>query len=135
MRMERVVDLYSLRTGADSGPDAAVNAADLAARTAGVQVREVTEIGELEAVNRLYGTIWRPDPSSPPVPLDFLRALAKAGNYVTGAFDGPRLVGACVGFSAHPRRRRCTAISPVCPRRHTAGASASPSSCTSVPGR
>lgn len=102
MRMERVVDLYSLRTGADPGPDAAVNAADLAARTAGVQVREVTEIGELEAVNRLYGTIWRPDPSSPPVPLDFLRALAKAGNYVTGAFDGPRLVGACVGFFGPP---------------------------------
>ncbi len=104
MRRERVVDLHSLRAGADPGRDAAVNAADLAARAAGVHVREVAEVGELEAVNRLYDTIWRPEPSSPPVPLDFLRALVKAGNYVTGAFDGPQLVGACVGFFGPPAK-------------------------------
>lgn len=102
MRMERVVDSYSLRAGADPGADAAVNAADLAARAAGVHVREVVELGELEAVHRLYDTIWRPDPSSPPVTSELLRALAKAGNYVTGAFDGPQLVGACVGFFRPP---------------------------------
>jgi predicted GNAT superfamily acetyltransferase len=53
-------------------------------------------------VYRLYDAIWRPDPANPPVTTELLRALAKAGNYVTGAFEGPRLVGACVGFFRPP---------------------------------
>jgi predicted GNAT superfamily acetyltransferase len=31
-----------------------------------------------------------------------LRALTKAGNYVSGAYDGTELVGACVGFFGAP---------------------------------
>jgi predicted GNAT superfamily acetyltransferase len=34
--------------------------------------------------------------------LELLRAFGKAGNYVGGAFDGDRLVGACVGFFHAP---------------------------------
>ena len=34
--------------------------------------------------------------------LELLRAFTKAGNYVGGAFDGGRLVGACVGFFHAP---------------------------------
>jgi predicted GNAT superfamily acetyltransferase len=34
--------------------------------------------------------------------LELLRAFTKAGNYVGGAFEGPRLVGACVGFFHAP---------------------------------
>src|SRR6478752_4811786 len=34
--------------------------------------------------------------------LELLRAFTKAGNYVGGAFDGDRLVGACVGFFHAP---------------------------------
>ncbi|HEX4222862.1 MAG TPA: GNAT family N-acetyltransferase, partial [Pseudonocardiaceae bacterium] len=45
------------------------------------------------------------------------RALSKAGNYVAGAFDGPELVGACVGFFAAPAH---TAL-----HSHIAGVSAS----------
>jgi predicted GNAT superfamily acetyltransferase len=82
--------------------EAAVQAADAAARAAGVRVREVTEVSELDAVYRLYAAIWRPDPKSPPVTTELLRALTKAGNYVAGAFDGDELIGACVGFFGAP---------------------------------
>jgi len=81
--------------------DASVVAAD-AARAAGVAVRELAVLADLEAVYRLYDRIWRPDPSNPPVTTEMLRALSKAGNYVAGAYDGDELVGACVGFFSPP---------------------------------
>lgn len=80
----------------------AVRAAEEAAATAGVRVRELRELDELDAVYRLYDGIWRPDPRNPPVTSELLRALTKAGNYVAGAFDGDQLVGACVGFFSAP---------------------------------
>ncbi len=80
----------------------AARAADAAATAAGVVVRELTELAELEQVLHLYVRIWgRAD--SPPMTLELLRAFTKAGNYVTGAFlDDGRLVGACVGFFHAP---------------------------------
>ncbi|MGI8701768.1 MAG: GNAT family N-acetyltransferase [Nocardioidaceae bacterium] len=82
----------------------AVRAGDAAAHAAGVSVCEVTSLEDLEAVVRLYATIWG-GASSPSVPLELLRAFAKAGNYVGGAFDGEDLVGACVGFFTTPAER------------------------------
>lgn len=82
--------------------DAAARAADAAAVVAGVQVREISLFGELDAVYRLYAEIWRPEPKNPPVTTELLRAFSKAGNYVAGAFDGEELVGACVGFFGAP---------------------------------
>lgn len=82
--------------------ESAVVAADAAARAAGVTIRELRMLADLEAVCALYDSIWHPSPSSPPITTELLRALAKAGNYVAGAFDGPRLVGACVGFFGQP---------------------------------
>lgn len=76
--------------------------ADRAARAAGVAVRELTAIDELTAVCRLFQDIWRPPPGSPLATPELLRALTKAGNYLAGAFDGERLVGACVGFFGAP---------------------------------
>ena len=76
--------------------------AGAAAVAAGVEVRDVTAMDGLEAVYRLFDGIWRPSPGNPPVTTQMLRALSKAGNYVSGAFDGPTLVGACVGFLAAP---------------------------------
>ncbi|ROS44125.1 GNAT family N-acetyltransferase [Amycolatopsis thermoflava] len=77
-------------------------AAAKAAVAAGVRVREVAELPELEAVYRLFDLIWRPDPANPPVTTELMRALTKAGNYVSGAFVGDELVGACVGFFGTP---------------------------------
>ncbi len=100
--MDPVIDLARLSGSANA--DAAVRAADAAARAAGVRVREISELAGLEAVYQLYDGIWRPDPKNPPVTTELLRALTKAGNYVSGAFDrdSGELVGACVGFFGAP---------------------------------
>ncbi len=88
-------------TVVDSGVDRAVQAADAAARAAGVTVREIGSLGEAEDVVRLYASIWgRAD--NPPMTLELLRAFSKAGSYVAGAYDGERLVGGCVGFFHAP---------------------------------
>lgn len=79
----------------------ATEAAAAAARKAGVRIRELAELAELDEVVGLYATIWGPQ-GNPPVTTELLRAFTKAGNYVAGAFDGPDLIGACVGFFAAP---------------------------------
>ncbi|MGH3302983.1 MAG: GNAT family N-acetyltransferase [Streptosporangiaceae bacterium] len=89
-------------SAAARGAEAATQVAEAAARMAGVQVRVIADLDDLEAVYRLYDRIWRPDPKNPPVTTELLRALTKAGNYVSGAFDGAELVGACVGFFSAP---------------------------------
>jgi predicted GNAT superfamily acetyltransferase len=85
----------------DRVTDDAVLAADAAARAAGVRIREITALEDLEEVVRLYDRIWRRD-VAPPITVELLRAFSKAGNYVAGAYDGAELVGACVGFFAAP---------------------------------
>jgi predicted GNAT superfamily acetyltransferase len=84
-----------------AGLDHAVHAASTAARAAGVSVRELTDLAELHAVVDLFATIWGRS-ANPPVTIELLRAFTKAGNYVTGAFEADRLVGACVGFFHAP---------------------------------
>lgn len=100
--MERVTDLPRLRDGGPAPAGAAVQAAESAARAAGVRVHQIYDLEGLDAVYRLYNGIWRPDPKNPPVTTELLRALTKAGNYVAGAFDDGELVGACVGFFGAP---------------------------------
>ena len=73
--------------GGPDAADAAGLAAEAAARAARVHIREITELDVLAAVYRLYDGIWRPDPKNAPVTTELLRALTKAGNYVSGAFD------------------------------------------------
>jgi predicted GNAT superfamily acetyltransferase len=81
--------------------DHAVHAASTAAGTAGVSVRELAGLAELNQVVDLFTTIWGRS-GNPPVTIELLRAFAKAGNYVTGAFEADRLVGACVAFFHAP---------------------------------
>ena len=97
--MEVVTDV----TTTDVAPelDRAVQAADAAARSAGVSVRELANLTELDEMVVLLSSIWGRS-ANPPVTIELLRALSKAGNYVAGAFDGPQLVGACVGFFHAP---------------------------------
>ncbi|HEX8007458.1 MAG TPA: GNAT family N-acetyltransferase, partial [Trebonia sp.] len=84
----------------------ALEAAEAAAAAVGVRIRELTGLADLDAACRLFGEIWRPEPASPPMTIELMRALAKAGNYVAGAFDGGSgggpLIGACVGFFGPP---------------------------------
>ncbi|MEV6235121.1 GNAT family N-acetyltransferase [Lentzea sp. NPDC051838] len=63
-------------------------------------IRQLTEHKELLAAQRLYESIWRS--STPPVTAELMRALIKSGNYVSGAFDGEDLIGACAGFCSPP---------------------------------
>ncbi|MFJ4770813.1 GNAT family N-acetyltransferase [Streptomyces uncialis] len=94
-----------LRDRTDSPPiDAAHTAAEAAARAAGVDIRSLDSVSELDAVRRLYERVWRTGESSPVVTADLLRAMAKAGSYVSGAFDGDELVGSCFGFFSPPAR-------------------------------
>ena len=74
-----------------------------AARAAGVQIREVTDLAGFAAVQELFDGIWRPDPSNPTVTTELLRALTKSGNYVVTADRDGRIVGACVAFFGPPR--------------------------------
>lgn len=80
----------------------AVRAAAVSARSAGVTIRELADLADFAEVCRLFAGIWEPDPGSPPVTTELLRALATAGSYLAGAFDGGHLVGAAVGFFGSP---------------------------------
>ncbi|HEX4290213.1 MAG TPA: GNAT family N-acetyltransferase [Trebonia sp.] len=82
----------------------ATRAAGASASAAGVSIRLLTELADLKAVVRLYDEIWRPDPARPPISTELLRALTKAGNYTSGAFDRSTgaMIGACAGFFGPP---------------------------------
>jgi predicted GNAT superfamily acetyltransferase len=95
--MDTVTDLHTASPAASPAADA-----ERAARLAGVHVRELTSIADFAAVCVLFQQIWRTAPDSPLVTTELLRALTKAGNYLAGAFEGDRLVGACVGFFGAP---------------------------------
>jgi predicted GNAT superfamily acetyltransferase len=97
--MEVVTDVTTTDVAPDL--DRAVQAADAAARSAGVSVRELANLAELDEMVELLSSIWGRS-ANPPVTIELLRALSKAGNYVAGAFDGEQLVGACVGFFHAP---------------------------------
>jgi predicted GNAT superfamily acetyltransferase len=75
-------------------------AAERAAKAAGVVVRELASLTELAAAVELFDEIWAPSSSGSSVQVDLLRALTKAGNYAAGAYDAAsgELLGACVGF-------------------------------------
>jgi predicted GNAT superfamily acetyltransferase len=88
----------AIRAAAD---EAAAQAA-AAAAAAKTHLREVTSGRELDAVHDLFNVIWQPGPLGAPMTGELLRALAKSGNYVGGAFDGDELIGACVGFFGAP---------------------------------
>jgi predicted GNAT superfamily acetyltransferase len=84
---------------------AAMEAATAAARAARVLVRPVSSLAELTTLDRMLAGIWQDDASGPLLSTELLRALAKSGNYVAGAFDGGTLVGAAVAFFAAPGER------------------------------
>jgi predicted GNAT superfamily acetyltransferase len=83
----------------------AQGAAETAARSSGVRIREIGDLDGHNAVRRLYDEIWRPEPGNPPVTTELLRGLTKSGNYVAGAFDGEKLLGAVVGIFGEPAQR------------------------------
>ncbi|HZP71883.1 MAG TPA: hypothetical protein VFA97_00740 [Gaiellaceae bacterium] len=75
----------------------AAAAARAAAERAGVVVRPLETLGELEAASDLIGRIWN-DEGEPKAPVNLLRALSHAGDFVVGAFRDTQLVGISLGF-------------------------------------
>jgi predicted GNAT superfamily acetyltransferase len=71
---------------------------DCPATTASVVIRELHANEEFEQVDELFERIWRFEPDGRPISAGLMRALTHVGNYVSGAFDGDRMVGASVGF-------------------------------------
>lgn len=86
----------------DGAADAARRDAQTAASAAGVEIREMTLIYELEAVSVLLSQVWNRTASGRIVPTDLLKALSKSRNYIAGCFLDGRLVGATVSFFALP---------------------------------
>ncbi|TDC87761.1 GNAT family N-acetyltransferase [Nonomuraea deserti] len=64
----------------------------------GVVIRELREVREFEQVYALFDGIWHPAPRNVPMTVELMIGFAHTGNYVAGAFEGERLVGASVGF-------------------------------------
>ncbi|OKJ75317.1 GNAT family N-acetyltransferase [Streptomyces sp. CB02460] len=67
-----------------------------------LDLRELHTMEDLDTVSRLYAGIWGTDAGSPPVSAEVMRALSHAGNYITGAYEDGRLVGASVAFYGEP---------------------------------
>jgi predicted GNAT superfamily acetyltransferase len=80
----------------------AVSAATAAAARSGVRIVELVDLEPLHEVQALFDSIWHPAPDNRPVTVELMRAMTKAGNPLSGAYDGTRLVGASVGFFAAP---------------------------------
>jgi predicted GNAT superfamily acetyltransferase len=75
----------------------AAAAARAAAEHAGVVVRPLAELAEFEAASELIGRIWN-DEGEPKAPVNLLRALSHAGDFVAGAYRDDQLVGISLGF-------------------------------------
>jgi predicted GNAT superfamily acetyltransferase len=77
-----------------------------AAKAAGVVVRPLESLAELLAAVAVFDEIWVPEDGNSSIAVDLLRAMTKAGNYASGAYDVATgaLLGACVGFFGPPTR-------------------------------
>ncbi|MHA7271692.1 hypothetical protein [Arthrobacter sp. HLT1-20] len=82
------------------------NAAELAGRYAKdshVEIRELHTSLEMVTASNLLDEVWGLAINSTHVNPGMLIALAHAGNYVVGAFDGEQMVAACIGFFHAPK--------------------------------
>ena len=64
----------------------------------GVTVRELGTADGISAAFDLFNEIWGNDGSAA-VPLNVMKALAHCRNYLAGAFEGDRMVGASLAFA------------------------------------
>jgi len=89
---------------ADVEPSVAIEAADVVARRAGVDVRLLRTVAELRQADRLFALVWGGDIQDA-ASVNMMKALSHTGNYVAGAWRDGGLVGASVGFVWDPGER------------------------------
>jgi len=65
-----------------------------------VHIRELGDVDSTYDVAALFGRVWRNNDGQRVIDPSTLRAMAHTGNYLAGAYDGPALVGASLGFFA-----------------------------------
>jgi predicted GNAT superfamily acetyltransferase len=73
-------------------------AAELAARRAGVTVRELDRLDEMRVAADLFCRVWNADSPDQVLNTSTMRAMAHAGNYVVGAYRDGTMIGAVVAF-------------------------------------
>ena len=76
---------------------------ELASARAGVVVRELTTQAEFDEARTVWDTVWPAPPGGTEITAHLMRALHHAGAYVSGAFAGGDIVGACLAFVARGR--------------------------------
>ena len=69
----------------------------------GIDIRALDTVEEVFAAAQVLADVWGGDPGG--MPPGLLRALAHAGNYAVGLYDGDRMIGASVAFFAEPAAR------------------------------
>ena len=76
----------------------ATAAANVAADRAGLKIIELHDMPKIDQAAELLNEVWSMSREQPLIASNTLRALSHSGNYVCGAYDGDRMVGAIVGF-------------------------------------
>ncbi|WP_029145354.1 hypothetical protein [Microbacterium luticocti] len=69
----------------------------------GISILPLQTVEQVFAASAVLGEVWGGDRSG--MPPNLLRALAHAGNYAVGLYDGDRMIGASVAFFAQPSAR------------------------------
>ncbi len=90
----------------DMDPDSLARATDDAvgaAVRAGLTVRTLSTADEFGEARAIWDAVWPTVPGATEVTQNFVRAILHAGGYVAGAFDGPRMVGACLAIVGRSR--------------------------------
>jgi predicted GNAT superfamily acetyltransferase len=88
------------------GPDLLAGATDDATRAAlraGLTVRTLSTADEIGEARAIWDAVWPTVPGATEVTQNFVRAIVHGGGYVAGAFDGPRMVGACLAIVGRSR--------------------------------
>jgi predicted GNAT superfamily acetyltransferase len=68
-----------------------------------IDIRPLETIPQIHEAAAVLREVWVGDRDS--MPPNLMRALAHAGNYVVGMYDGDRMVGASIAFFAPPAAR------------------------------
>lgn len=69
----------------------------------GIDIRPLDTVEQVHTASQVLADVWGGDRGG--MPPNLLRALAHAGNYAVGLYDGERMVGASVAFFAAPAER------------------------------
>ena len=69
-----------------------------ASARAGVEVRELTTTHEFDEARRVWDTAWPQPQGGTEMTAHLIRALHHSGAYVSGAYVGDEIVGACMAF-------------------------------------